>query len=243
VFLNATEHLSLCFCLAYSTPCYSNQLLNNIGHLGDTQCTLDIFDGLYIFPPNTDPWTIKILQEVHYTFKMLSNEPINTTISVLNFLSYWQGANESTSSSYFHLHFGHYKATSFDKDLSALHATKLSACTNWGVPLSHWGVGLTILLEKTLGNNNIHNMRAVRLLKGNFNYYNKLIFDQHMMKLAQPKGQVPIECFATKGRNCINAVMTKIMLCNESQTHHHPTCIGGNNFGNCYDRVMHPPLA
>jgi hypothetical protein len=110
--------------------CYSNQLLNNIGHLGDTQCALDILDGSYIFPPNTDPWTIKILQEVNYTFKMLSNEPIHTTVSVLNFHCYWQGANKWISSSYSRLHFGHYKAASFDKDLSALHATKLSVCTN-----------------------------------------------------------------------------------------------------------------
>ncbi len=176
MFLNATEYLSLHFCLSYSAPCYSNKLCNNIGHLGDTQCALDIFDGSYIFPPNTDPWTIKILQEAHYTFEMLSNEPINTTVSVLVFQSYWQGINELISFSYSCLHFGHYTAASFDKDLSDLHAKKLSICANRVVPLSRWGVGLTVLSEKTPSNNNIHKMRAICLLKGDFNYYNKLIF-------------------------------------------------------------------
>jgi hypothetical protein len=33
------------------------------------------------------------------------------------------------------------------------------------------------------------------------------------------------------------------MMCDESRTHHHPTCIGGNNFGNFYDRVAHPPAS
>jgi hypothetical protein len=33
------------------------------------------------------------------------------------------------------------------------------------------------------------------------------------------------------------------MLCNKSQSHHHPTCIGGNNVGDCYDRVTHPPAS
>ncbi len=110
-------------------------------------------------------------------------------------------------------------------------------------PISCWGAGLTVLLEKTPGNNNIHKMRAVCLLDNNFNYYNNTIFAWHVMISAQSKEQVPIKCFATKGNNCINAVMTKMLLCNESQTHHHPTCIGGNNFGDCYDRVAHPPAS
>ncbi len=81
---------------------------------------------------------------------------IDTTVSVYNFQVYWQGANEAISSSYSRLHFGHYKATSFDKNLSNLHAAKLSACAKKGIPLHRWGVRLTVLLEKTWGNNNIH---------------------------------------------------------------------------------------
>ncbi len=62
-----------------------------------------------------------------------------------------------------------------------------------------------------------------------------------MLASAQEKDQIRIECFAKKGSNCINAVMTKVLFCNESCTHHHPTCISGDNFGDCYDRVAHPP--
>jgi hypothetical protein len=52
-----------------------------------------------------------------------------------------------------------------------------------------------------------------------------------------------MECFAKKGSNCINAVMTKIMFCNESRTHHHPTCNGGNDFADCYNRIAHTPAS
>ena len=51
------------------------------------------------------------------------------------------------------LHFGHYKAASFDPALSALHAAKLTLCAKMGVPLARWGFGLTVLLEKNCGNN------------------------------------------------------------------------------------------
>jgi hypothetical protein len=61
-----------------------------------------------------------------------------------------------------------------------------------------------------------------------------------MMTLVQDRGQIPLKCFAKKGSNCVNAIMTKVMMCDESRIHHHPTCIGGNDFGDCYYRIAHP---
>jgi hypothetical protein len=63
--------------------------------------------------------------------------------------------------------------------------------------------------------NKIHKMRAICLLEGNFNYYNKTIFACQMLASTQEKDQIPIERFAKKGSNCINAVMTKVIFCNE----------------------------
>ncbi len=77
VFDNAAEHLSLQFWLAYSTPCYSSQLLNDIGHLGNTQWARDILEGTYTFPPDTDKWTAKILEEAHRTFALLADKTID----------------------------------------------------------------------------------------------------------------------------------------------------------------------
>jgi hypothetical protein len=116
-------------------PIYSTQILDDIGHLGKYQSTQDIVDGTYAYPSNTDQWTMKILQEAHILYQLLSNESIDITVSVYDFQDYWQGANEAISSLYSRLHFGHYKAASFDKNLSALHAAKLSACTKKGIPL------------------------------------------------------------------------------------------------------------
>jgi hypothetical protein len=135
VFHHATAHLSIRFCLAYSAPCYSSQLLEDIGHLSNTWCSKDILDGTYAYPPNTDQWTVKILQEAHYTYKLLSNDRIDGNVSIQNLQSYWQGANKRISSSFSRLHFGHYKAASTDKHLSALHAAKLTACPRHGTPL------------------------------------------------------------------------------------------------------------
>jgi hypothetical protein len=88
-----------------------------------------------------------------------------------------------------------------------------------------------VLIEKTPGNNFINKMQAIVLLEADFNYYMKTVFVRQMLASAQDKGQIPMEIFAKKGSNCVNGVMTKIMLCDKSQIHHHLMCIGGNDFG------------
>ncbi len=54
---------------------------------------------------------------------------------------------------------------------------------------------------------------------------------------------IPGECFKKKGSNCINAVMTKVFICDETRIHHHDACIAGNDFGDCYDWAAHPIAA
>jgi hypothetical protein len=53
---------------------------------------------------------------------------------------------------------GHYKAVSFSKEISSLHAARLTACGRKGLPLKRWGTGLTVLIEKTPGNIFINKM-------------------------------------------------------------------------------------
>jgi hypothetical protein len=79
-------------------------------------------------------------------------------------------------------------------------------------------VGLTILLEKTRGNNLINKMRAICLLEADFNWLNKLIYARRMMNSALDENLIPLECFAKKGNNYVNTVMTKIMYCDKSRT-------------------------
>ncbi len=182
-------------------------------------------------------WMIEILQEAHHMYKLLNSRTIKTTVTIEEYQEYWQRSDEAISSLYSRGHRGHYKAASYSRDLSALQTAKLSACAKKGIPVARWGVGLTVLLEKTRGNNLINKMHAICLLKADFNWLNKIIYAHRMMNSVLDKNLIPLECFAKKGSNCINTVMTKIMYCDKSRTHHHPMIVLGNNFADCYDRV------
>jgi hypothetical protein len=99
----------------------------------------------------------------------MSGTEIATTISTADFQQYWKKVDERTSSSFSGVTFSHYKAVAPHSMLSAMHAAYLTACVQRGIPLAHWGIGLTVLLEKIVDNNFIHKLRAICLLEADFN--------------------------------------------------------------------------
>ncbi len=239
-----SDHLSKHFCLpAYSAPCYHGKLFDDLGFTGDTECAQQILEGTYDFPPDTNIWTKKILQEAHYTFSCMSGAEISTIITTEDFQDFWRRVDERMSSSFSGVTFSHYKAAATNPMLSAIHAAYLTACARRGLPLARWGIRLTVLLEKVAGNNFVHKLRAICLLEADFNWINKIIFAKRVLGMALANDLIPGECFSKKGSNCINAVMTKVFICDESRIHHHNACIAGNDFCNCYDRTAHPIAA
>ena len=57
------------------------------------------------------------------------------------------------------------------------------------------------------------------------------IFARRMIGSALKRNLIPGECFSKKGSYYINAVMTKIFICNKSRIHCNDACIAGNDFG------------
>jgi hypothetical protein len=82
------DHLSKRFRWTYSVPCYPGQLFDDLGFMGDTECSQQILGGTYEYPPDTNIWTKKILKEVQHTFSRMSGKEIATTISTADFQQY-----------------------------------------------------------------------------------------------------------------------------------------------------------
>jgi hypothetical protein len=131
-----SNHLSKRFCLAYSAPCYRGKLFDDLGFTGDTECAQQILEGIYDFPPDTDIWTKKILQEAHYTFSRMSGAEILTIITTEDFQDFWRRVDERMSSSFSRVAFSHYKAAATNPMLSAMHTAYLTACAHRGLPLA-----------------------------------------------------------------------------------------------------------
>jgi hypothetical protein len=184
--------------------------------MGDTECIQKNLNGTYDYPPDTNVWIKKILQEMQYTFSQMSGVEITTTMTTEDFSYYWRQVNKQTSSSFSGITFSHYKAAAFHPMLLAMHAAYLTACARKGIPLARWGIGLTVLLEKIIGNNFVHNLQAICLLEADFDWVNKMIHAKWMIGTALERKLIPGECFWKRGSNCISAVMTKIFIIDES---------------------------
>ena len=184
------------FQLALEAKCHHGTFFEDVGHLADGPVAQQILSGTYIYPTDLDPATRLLFEEAAHTYAKLSPEEVATYVTPEDFQNYWQTARERTGSSYSGLHFGHYIAASFCPDLSLLHAAKLSICAQNGVALVRWGMGLTVLLEKILGNVFVHKLRAICLLEADFNWWNKLVFAKRMMQQAGQSGGIPQESHA-----------------------------------------------
>jgi hypothetical protein len=146
----------------------------------------------------------------------MSGAKIATTIFTTDFQQYWIKVDEWTSSTFSGVTFLHYKVEASHSMLSAMHAVYQSACARKGIPLARWGIGLTVLLGKIVGNIFVHKLRLICLLEADFNRINKIVFAIQMIGSALERNLIP-ECFSKKGSNCINTATTKISLCNKSK--------------------------
>ncbi len=228
---------------ALVVQCHRGKFFKDVGHLADGPAAQQTLEGTYEYPNDLDPATRLLFEEALATYKALSPIKVATYVTPEDFKLFWQMEKERTGSSYSGLHFGPYIAVLHCPNLLLLHAAKLSICARNGVSLARWGKGLTVLLEKILGNVFVHKLCAICLLEADFNWWNKLIFAKRIMQQAIQDGHILQECFAKKHSHCNHAVLTKQFFCDSSWLLHHSAGLGECNFGDCYDYAAHPPTS
>jgi hypothetical protein len=197
------------FQLALIAPCHRGTFFEDVGHLVEGPVSQQILEGTYKYLQDLDPATRLLFEEAAQTYVALSPQEVAMYKTPEDFQQFWQTTRERTGSLYSGLHFGHYIAASFCPNLSVLRSAKLSICARKGVALAPWGAGLTVLLEKIMGNVLVHKLHAICLLKADFNWWNKLIFARRMMQQVIHDGRIPQECYAKKYSHCKYAVIIK----------------------------------
>ena len=68
------------------------------------------------------------------------------------------------------------------------------------------------MLEKFAGVALVAKLRAILLIKADFNFHNKLIFGQRMMDLARQHGMVPEEIYSEKGKTSEDAILHQVLI-------------------------------
>ncbi len=93
-----------------------------------------------------------------------------------DFCFYWRKAKETTSSSWSNIHFRHFKAAVKSEMISNFLANKLTVIGSYGVPPSHWGTGLQVMLEKIAGVALVEKLHVILLMEADYNFFNNWFF-------------------------------------------------------------------
>ena len=133
------------FHLASSTPLMSQYMSNCLGYLATKEVAHAIQTNAFTPDPQLDTYTNDFLS---FVSSRSSLPQISASIHAHDFISYWRGARERTSSSLSGRHFGHYKAASYSPRLAEIHATFAHIASHSGFCPSRWCRGLTVMLEK-----------------------------------------------------------------------------------------------
>ena len=108
-------------------------------------------------------------------------------------IEHWERANERISSSYSGLHFGHYKGHTKMSAIAEIKYKLVNLAVKGGQPLIRWIKGVSIMLEKVVGNIDVQKLRAILLLEADFNTLYKIVFNDRLIPKLEETETIPME--------------------------------------------------
>ena len=227
------------FYLAEEAPICQPPLRDEFGYCAQTTAGRAVLAGTYEFPPQTDPATRELLEEVQRIREIIPADSVSTLITGSQWSEYWKKAREETSSSESGLHFGHQIASAHSPLLSHLHATRCSIALRRGFGFQRWTRGLSVMLEKIKGCSEVSKLRSMLLMEADFNAVNKMIYGYRMMGNVRKHDMMPDEIFSEKNRTADDGTLTKVLFFDVVRQSRRAAGISSVDADNCFDRVAH----
>ena len=228
------------FSLAESAPAFTSSLRHSAGFSADTQFALDLISGKEEIPSDVDATTFMLLTEMRRLWN--STEDFRSNVFEIlpeHYDHYWRRAKERTSSSFANIHFGHWKAAVFSDTLKSFFAAKLTVIGTYGAPPSRWSSGLQVMLEKVAGVALVNKLRAILLMEGDFNFFNKWTFGHMAMNELYRLEFIPQDQYSQRGFTAEDARMDSRLTTDLSRQLRQPMAIAAVDADQCYDRINH----
>jgi hypothetical protein len=117
--------------------------------------------------------------------------------------------------------------------------TQLNLVAATGIPLSRWGTGLQVLLEKVPGVALVNKLRAILLMEGDFNFFNKWLFGHEAVNRLYEIGYVPEDQYSKKSSTAENSKLDNRLTMDLSQQLRLPLVKILADADKCYDCMNH----
>jgi hypothetical protein len=186
-----------------------------------------------------DGTTAELIEEMQHLWTRLhsSHGQVDITPSICNY--YWGGTSKATSSVLSGIHFGHWKAWRLSAELIRLVCSQLNLITRCGNPPTRWSNGLQVLLEKVPGVALVDKLRAILLMEGDFNFYNKWIFGRVAVNKLYDIGYIPEDQYSKKGSTAEDLKLDNRLTMDLSRQFRQPLAAVSVDADKCYNRINH----
>jgi hypothetical protein len=152
---------------------------------------MDLLNEREATPADMDNDTATLICKFQQLFKHLKYKHTPVNITPDNYCFYWGWVSKSTSSAMLFVHFGHWRAITKVRMLVDFICMQLNLIARTGSAPSRWGVGLQVLLEKVPGMSLVDKLRAILLMEGDFNFFNKWVFGHKAINQVYKMQYVP----------------------------------------------------
>lgn len=124
--------------------------------------------------------------------------------------------------------------------MSEVHALFAHIAAKMGVPLPHWSKGLKAVLLKGVGNLNIDKLRAILLIKANYNWLPKLLVSKRIIPRSNALGLILDKKFWSRsGLRAVKVAPCCCLFCNCLRQLRRPGGLGSFDAAQCYNHIVH----
>ena len=168
---------------------------------------------------------------------------IKPSLSLEEYHLFWKKKRETTVTSPFGLHVGHYKAALHKLAILDVHRILLLIPFKTGMVPSRWRKTVQTMLEKEPGSPWIHRMRIIELFDAQANAGFQIFVGRNMMRHAVQNKLLNDESFgSTPGKTATSALVQKLIAVDQLRIERRAGGIFDCDASGCYDRIL-PPLA
>ena len=140
-------------------------------------------------------------------------ESVKKEISIEEYKSFWKKKRESTVTSPFGLHIGHYKAACDNEDILEVHRLLLCLPFIYGFVPDRWNATVQLMLEKDPGRPWIHRLRIIELFDAQVNAGFQIFVGRRMIHKAMDKDLLHESSYgSTPGCTCQEASVHKVIM-------------------------------
>lgn len=168
---------------------------------------------------------------------------IKPSLTLEEYRLFWKKKRETTVTSPYGLHVGHYKAGLYKLAILNVHRILLLIPFKTGMVPSRWRKTVQTMIEKDPGSPWVHRMHIIELFDAQANARFQIFVGRNMMHNAVQNDLLQEESFgSTPGKMATLALVQKLLVVDQLRIEQRAGGIFDCDASGCYDRIL-PPLA